>query len=399
MQELGNFVIDYSVKCWTCPVFDHLFTIISNAAAATYKRLTLFAVVIFCILFAFYVFSAFWKNMEGGMKDSFYQSSVKPVLIKSILALSLLTLGLTVPRFISKITFEPVATITLKFSEIMLPKDYPIVRDYQKIEMKDDGFFTPQLRDTILDTIQTSISNFQVYIKLGLDILDAGFSINMLFGIGALIRHIIVCFIGILLTYNFIKLFIKYSFCFMDIIVAMAMFAFFFPLSLVFFIFKDAQHLPAWMKNLGGNLGGGQIKKLINAIVSVASSILTYTIIMLIIKGYLGGHAESFNGSFDEIFDFDLEESSFMQIKFAGAIVLVYVIKYISDQIPQITKKILSVFGLSQEDSLSKEAGENAFAITTAVTDNMKKLATAIVNPDSANKDVNNKEEKKEDKK
>ena len=237
---------------------------------------------------------------------------------------------------------------------------------------------------------------------MGFNILDEAFSLKMLLGIGALIRHIFVCFIGLLLTYNFVKLFIKYSFCFMDVIMAMVMFAFFFPLSLVLFIFKDAKDIPGWMKNLGGNLGSGQIKKLVNAIVSVASSILTYTIIMLIIHGYLASNGltqETFQISYNELFDMDLDNSSVMQITLSGAIVLIYVIRYISDQIPQITKKILSVFGLSPEDSLSEAAGKDMLKLTELVTNDVKNVAAAIINPDSANKDSDKKDDKKEPKK
>ena len=189
----------------------------------------------------------------------------------------------------------------------------------------------------------------------------------------------------------------------MDIIFAMAMFAFFFPISLVLFAFKDASALPEWMKKLGGDLGSGQIKKLINAIVSVASAIMTYTVIMVIIKGFLdanGVDTTLLQSNPGELFDFDLENSSAMQITFVGSIVLVYVINYIADQIPQITKKIMDVFGVSQEDKLSKEMGENALALTGIVWDNTKKIFNAIANPESASdKKEEKKEEKKDDKK
>ena len=388
MQELANSLINSNStsSCWTCGVFDRLFAIISNCAAAAYDRLMIFGVIIFCILFVFYIFSAFWKNMQNSMGDPFLQKSVKPVLIKALVALSLLTLGLTVPKFISKITFEPVATLTLEYSKAILPAGTPTTSNYVPIQLSDDGFFSPKLRDTLLQLIQTSLLNFQIYVKIGIEIIDQAFSLRSLFGTGSLFKHIIVCFIGLFLTYNFIKLFIKYSFCFMDIIVAMAMFAFFFPLSLVLFIFKDASDLPGWMKNLGGNLGSGQIKKLINAIVSVASTILTYTIIMMIISGYL--HSNGFDPNamptnYESLFDFDLDNSDAMQLTISGAIVLVYVIKYIADQVPQITKKIMSVFGVSQEDSLSKEMGENMWRLTEIVKDKTKEVIKSVVAPEA----------------
>jgi hypothetical protein len=174
----------------------------------------------------------------------------------------------------------------------------------------------------------------------------------------------------------------------------MAIFAFFFPLSVVLFIFRGANEAPDWMKSLGSNLGGGQIKKLINAIVSVASTILTYTVIMLIIRGFLnanGVDADSIRNSAESLFDFDLENSSAMQITFAGAIVLVYVINYIAGQIPKVTEKILSVFNVKQENALSKEMGENVFQLTQIVANKTKELAKTIINPESVDKEKKDK--------
>lgn len=396
MQELANSLIDSGTQCWACPVFDSLFAIISNTAAAAYQRLAMFSVIIFCILFAFYILNAVWENIKSGASDPFLQKSVKPVIIKSLVALSLLSAGLIVPRLISTVTFEPAAQITLQYSKSMLPSDYVVPDDYSAIKLSDDGFFNPQLRDTILKLIETSVSNFQVYIKIGIAIIDEAFSLEALIGIGSLIRHIIICFIGIYLTYYFVKWFIIYSFCFMDIILAMALFAFFFPLSIIFFIFKDASAAPGWMKKLGSDLGSGQIKKLVNAIVSVGATILTYTIIMLIIRGFLdtnGVSIDSIQNTSESIFDFDLENSTAMQMTFAGAIVLVYVVNYIAGEIPKITEKILSTFGVSQEQALSKEMGENVWKLTNIVAEQTKNLAKTIINPESAKTD------KKEDKK
>lgn len=394
MQELANSLIDSGVQCWTCPVFDNLFAIISNTAAAAYQRLCIFSVVIFCVLFAFYALNVVWNNIKNGGQDSLFSKNLRPVLIKSLVALSLLSMGLIVPRFISTITFEPVAAMTLQYSKAMLPTDYVIPAYENAIQLGENGFFNPELRDTIIQILETSVANFQVYIKIGIAIIDEAFSLSALLGIGALIKHIIICFIGIFLTYNFAKLFIKYSFCFMDIIFAMAMFAFFFPLSVVLFIFRGANDVPGWMANLGKNLGGGQIKKLINAIVSVASTILTYTVIMLVIRGFLDANAidtDSIKNTTEALFDFDLENSSAMQITLAGAIVLVYVINYIADQIPKVTEKILSIFNVQQEDKLSKEMGENVFQLTQIIANKTKEIAKTIINPESADKEKKDK--------
>lgn len=386
MQELANSLIDSGVKCWACPVFDNLFAIVSNTAAAAYHRLTIFAVMIFCVLLAFYIANAVWQNIKKGGEDPLFQKTVKPVLVKSLLALALLSAGLMVPRLISAIIFEPAALVTLEYAKAMLPSDYVIPEYAGAINLGDNGFFNPELRDTIIKLLEASVANFQVYIKVGIGIMDAAFSINSLMGIGTLIRHIIIFYIGLFLTYYFVKWFVKYSFCFMDTIVAMAMFAFFFPFSIVFFIFKDAPAAPGWMKGLGGELGSGQIKKLVNAIVSMASTILTYTIMILIIRGFLttnGVDADSIQNTSEALFDFDLDNPTAMEITVSGAIVLVYVINYISGQVRDITKKIFDAFGIKQEDELSTEMGENMWALTSIAADKIKNVAKAIINPEA----------------
>ena len=399
MEGLANSLIDSGVQCWACPVFDSLFAIISNTAAAAYQRLTLFSVIIFCVLFGFYVINAVWQNIKSNYADPFFQKSLRPVLIKSLLALSLLSMGVMVPRIISSITFEPAAMMTLEYSKTMLPEGYVVPADYQAIKLNDDGFFNPELRDTILKLLETSVANFQVYIKVGIAIMDEAFTLKALLGIGSLIRHIMIFIIGLYLTYNFGKLFIQYSFCFMDVIVAMAMFAFFFPLSVVLFIFKGANNAPKWMEKLGGSLGIGQIKKLINAIVSVASAILTYTVIMLIIRGFLdanGVNADSIQNTAESFFDFNLENSGAMEITLAGSIVLVYVINYIAKQVPEITKKIMDTFGIQQEDEISKKMGKDVWQLTNIIAENAKKIVKTIANPEAAMEEAGKKDSKEE---
>lgn len=381
---MANTLIDSAVQCWACPIFDNLFAVVSNSAAAVYERLSVFSVVIFSILFGFYILNAFWQNVKSGMSDPFFQKSLKPVLIKSLMILSLFALGLNVPRFISKITFEPVATITLQFSKIILPENNITTNDYQKLKLNDDGFFNPELRDTIVEILQTSVASFQIYIKMGIEIIGSVFTLPERIDIGVIVKHLLVFFVGLVLTYYFVRWFIKYSFCFVDIIVAMAMFAFFFPLSLVLFIFQGASDLPDWMKNLGKTFGGKQIKQLINAIVSVATTILMYTIIVLLIRGYIYGNnvdVDSMQNSVASIMNFDLDNPNSVQITFFGSIVLVVVLNYLIKQIPNITKEIMSVFGVSQENQKSEEMGKNVLALTDIVANQTKQLVKNIVNP------------------
>ena len=46
-------LIDNTIQCWGCSVFDRLFQIVSIAAAAIYDYFSMICVVLFCAIFAF----------------------------------------------------------------------------------------------------------------------------------------------------------------------------------------------------------------------------------------------------------------------------------------------------------------------------------------------------------
>ena len=381
MNNFWNSLVDSSVQCWGCPVFDRLFQIVSNAAAAVYDQFVVFCAILFCVLFAFYVINAVWKNMRGGITDPLYQKSLKPVLINSLVALALLSLGVMLPRFITTITFEPVADITLIYTQSMLRTDPDAVNErvtYQPMEMADDGFYRPQLRDKIIMLMKTTITQFQSYMKLGIAVMDKAFSLNALLGIGALIKHIILFFIGLYLFYGFFKLFVRFCFYFADIIVAMTFFAFFFPLSLMLTAFKGGD-APGWMAGLGKTMGTGQFKNLINAIIALASAVLTYTVIMVIIAKFFAEPGQSASEIMElitngNIFAGDLSDENLAAMTIGGCVILVYVLNFIYDQIPQVTSMVLDSFGVSAENTLSEKLADDAMKLTT----NVVNAATAL---------------------
>lgn len=386
MEQFGFSLTDTLIQCWTCPIFDKLFAIISNSAGAVYEKLTYICLVIFVILFIFYIFHAVWQNAKSDSPDPLYQKSIKPVIIKSLIVLTLLTLGSIIPQLISKVTFEPIAQLTLGISKSLLPQDYAIQGLTQTSTITSKAFFSSELRDTLLTLIESTVSHFQIYIKMGINIIDKSFASGLL-GIGALWKNVIIFFIGLYLTYNFLVLFIKYSFCFLDIVVAMAMFAFLFPLSLILFIFKGAADAPSWLSSLGSSLGGGQIKKVINAIVSVLASVLTYTLITRIINAFFISHnVDPTQIATSSLFNFNLDTEDLATIGFVGCLVLLYVIKFIADQIPKITEKILGIFSIKIEDSISKEVGESVFQLTKNIGNTAKQIATTIITKKAASK-------------
>ena len=390
MNNILNPLVDSAVQCWGCPVFDRLFVIISNAAAAVYDQFAVFCAIIFCVLFAFFVINAVWKNLKGDkdgkITDPLYQKSLKPVIINSLVSLAFLSMGVYLPRFVSSITFEPVANITLIYTQSMLQTDSETVNErvtYQPMEISDDGFFRPELRDSIIMLMKTTITQFQSYIKLGIAIMDKAFSLSALLGVGALIKHIVLFFIGLYLAYAFFKLFWRFCCYFADIIVAMTFFAFLFPLSLILVAFKGAD-APSWISNLGKGVGTDQFKKLINSIIALAAAVLTYTVIMVIIAKFFSAPGQSATDimtliTSGEIFAGDLSEDNLAAITLGGCIILVYVLNFLYAQIPTVTKMVLDSFGVSQENQLSEELADGTMKLTSNIIKSVKKAGKIII--------------------
>jgi len=387
MNGIANAFVDNAVQCWGCPVFDRLFQIVSGASAAVYSRFTTICLILFSVIFAFYVLNAVWKNMSAKAPDPFFQKSLRPVLINSVVMLSILGMGVMVPRLITTVTLEPVAQMATIYTQTMIGTDPETVNErvhYTPQKMADDGFYRPQLRDMIILLTKTTITQFQSYMKLGIAVMDKAFSWDALRGIGALIKHIILFAIGLYLFYGFFKIFARFCFYFADIIVAMAFFAFFFPLSLVLMAFKGAQDAPGWMSGLGKNVGISQFKNLINAIITLAAAVLTYTVIMVIIAKYFSAPGASaadlmqmiMSGA---IFAEDLSDENLASMTLMGAVVLVYVLNFIYSQIPDVTKSVLDVFGVSENHKLGDKLADDAMKLTTAVAQTAKKIGQTVI--------------------
>ena len=179
MNDVLNPFVDATVQCWGCSVFDRLFQIVSDAAARVYDQFVVFCAILFCVLFAFFVINAVWQNIKGGISDPWYQKSLKPIIINSLVSLAFLSLGVYLPRFVSTIAFEPVTNIALVYTHSMLqttPDDVNERVTYQPAQIADDGFFRPQLRDSIILLMKTTVTQFQSYIKLGIAVMDQAFS-------------------------------------------------------------------------------------------------------------------------------------------------------------------------------------------------------------------------------
>lgn len=396
MNELANSLIDNTVQCLGCPVFDRLFQIVSEAATVIYSKFIILCFILFSVLFAFYVLNAVWQNIKSKTPDPWFNKSVKKVIINSLVALTFLSLGVVLPRFVSTVTFEPVAEIALVYTQSMIQMDTETINQkvtYQPEPMSNTGMFSPELRDTIIMLMKTTITQFQSYMKLGLAIIDKSISWQSFTSIGNLIKHIIYLFIGIYLFYGFFKFFLRFCFYFADIIVAMAFFAFFFPISLIMMSFKGADNVPSWMSKLGSSFGAGQIKTLINAIITLVSAVLTYTVIMVIIAKFFSEPGQSTQDLMQlitsgQIFADDLSMDTVENLTLISCVVLIYVLNFIYSQIPQVTSMILSAFDVKTENSISEGLANDAEKLTTLVVNATKKLGSSIIGKD--------KEEKKE---
>lgn len=387
MNGAINSFIDNTVQCWGCGLFDRLFQIVSSAAATIYGQLVSLCVILFMAMFTVFVANAVYQNLKGGGKDPFYTKSIQKVVINSIVVFSLLGLGVAVPKLITRVTFEPAATAAMVYTQALTQQNPDIVNEkvtYQPLEMKDDGFYRPQLRNTIIMIMKTTITQFQSYIKLGIAVMDSAFTWKALLGVGALVKHIMLFVVGLYLCYGFLKLFIRFCFYFVDIIVAMAFFAFFFPISLMMLSFDGAEHLPDVVKNVGKSFSKDQIKKLINAIVALASCIITYTIIIMLLAKFMSDPDET-NAQLMEkimsgaVFEADLSTENLEALTLTSAIVLVYVLNFIYGQIPQISKMILGTFGVGEEKQLSEKMADDALTLSKNIINTTVNVAKTVI--------------------
>jgi len=372
---LGPFV-DKTVQCWDCPIFDRLFQIISSAAAAMYDKMVVLCIIIFAIVIAFYVLWAVTDNMGlwkafGGkapeVQDHTYQTYFKPVLINGLIVMSLFSLGVWFPRFVTTVTIEPVADITIMYTQAVIgqtPESVAQKVTYEPEPMKEDGFYRPALRDKIVMLIKTSITQFQAMMKLGLAVMDNAFSWKALLGIGSLLKHIMMFFMGWYLVYGFFKLFVKYSFYFLDAVVALTFFAFFFPISLVVFVFKNSK-AANWVKTLGEATGKKLLKKVINSIVTLATAIITFIIAMVLIAKFFAAQGASgtelahaiMDGS---VYSGNLSDDNLAAMTLVGSIVLLYLVTYLTDQVKKISETIMKTFDIQEEKSIGEQAGTDA---------------------------------------
>ncbi len=400
---MRNFV-DKTVQCWGCELFDRLFQVINVAVTAVYDNIAQFCMILMLVIFAFMILNAFYQNMkalhDNKSPDTWYKKSVQKAFVNSAFVLALLGLGVTVPRLITTITFEPVATTTQLYSQAIIGMNQDEINErvtYQPIKLdntQQEMFFRPQLRDRVILLMKTTIAEFQSYIKLGIAMMDKAFSWDALlkFGLGSIMKHVALFMAGLYMFITFMRIFMQYCFRFADVIVAMAMFAFFFPLSLMMMAFKGVEHVPDWLTHFGKGVGTDQFKKLVNAIVALASCVITYTVIMVILAKFFSDPDVASVGlmekiTTEQIFESDLSLENLEDITLVKTVILTYVMVFIYKQIPQVTKTILSAFNVGEETSLSDQLAKDAERLVTVAAQGAVKVGKIIASGGEEKKD------------
>lgn len=404
MDELMRNFVDKTVQCWGCELFDRLFQVINVAVTAVYDNIAQFCMILMLVIFAFMILNAFYQNMkalhDNKSPDTWYKKSVQKAFVNSAFVLALLGLGVTVPRLITTITFEPVATTTQLYSQAIIGLNQDEINElvtYQPIKLdntQQEMFFRPQLRDRVILLMKTTIAEFQSYIKLGIAMMDKAFSWDALlkFGLGSIMKHVALFMAGLYMFISFMRIFMQYCFRFADVIVAMAMFAFFFPLSLMMMAFKGVEHVPDWLTHFGKGVGTDQFKKLVNAIVALASCVITYTVIMVILAKFFSDPDVASVGLMEkittgQIFESDLSLENLEDITLVKTVILTYVMVFIYKQIPQVTKTILSAFNVGEETSLSDQLAKDAERLVTVAAQGAVKVGKIIASGGEEKKD------------
>ena len=144
--------------------------------------------------------------------------------------------------------------------------------------------------------------------------------------------------------------------------------------------------MPDWMSSLGNGLGTNQLKKLISAIITLASAVITYMVILAIISRYFSDSGTDTNELMNailsgKVFESDLSDENLASITLIGAIILVYVLNYIYKQIPNVSKMVLGTFGATDgENKLSEQMADDAEKLVGLVTSSIKSVGNTIIN-------------------
>ena len=99
----------------------------------------------------------------------------------------------------------------------------------------------------------------------------------------------------------------------------------------------------------------------------------------------------------NSIFDIDWSDKNLETLTIMSTVVLVYVINFIQEQIPQVSNMVMSAFNLKPENKLSEQLANDAETLTKAAFNVVKNVGQTVLS--GGEKTSDKKEDKKEDKK
>lgn len=355
MNAAFDFFTNNVLQCWACHAFDHTFVAVSVAAANAYDKISEFALLLLTAFLAFYiVYIVLTKLNKQASEDPFYMKSVKPVLINSMIIVSLLGIGITLPKMISYVALEPAAQITTSLSSALI--DAPQAQ-YEPIKMPENGFYTATTKDKVIETLKITTGGFQTYIAQGFKLISSAADLSIIKNLiklefGSVLETLFILLLGIYISWSFIKLFAKFMFYSLDVLMHATFFAFLFPILAVAFVFRNSD-APDWVKNIG-NGSATMFQNLLGSIITLGSAIVVYVIIMAMLAGFAGDNFETPN----------------VMHSAAGLATLVLVLGFIIGKTETMANEIKSVFGIQEK----KELGEAANTNFTKLLGNAKKI-------------------------
>ncbi len=368
-----------TIQCWGCPVFDLLFQIVSKTAAALYDKMAYLGLIIMAFGLAFYVLYIIIKNMKTVKDVGEYQKKLLPTLINAAVISALLGMGVAFPKLVTRATFEPITNVTIMYADAVLQTtpefvDARVKYEPMPIDKNSEHFYNPELRDGIIRLMKTSTTVFQSFIMFGFAAISSAFTWSDVINLPGLLEHTLIFLLGLIIIWFFFKLFIKFCWHFVDVIVALTMFAFFFPLMLVGYVFQNSESSGV-VKGLGSTTASF-FSDVINAITTLFAVMITYIVSMTIMAYFLSGSSNPAGNPMMQYIlsgDYSSAElalrSPLATNALLGIITLAFVIEFIMREIPRVQSMITDAFSVKP----STTHGDN-------VNTNLEKLAGDITN-------------------
>ena len=143
-----------------------------------------------------------------------------------------------------------------------------------------------------------------------------------------------------------------------------------------------------------------KFKTLINSIIALASAVITYTVVMVIIAKFFATPDISINDIMNaittgNIFDTELSDDNIASMSVVGIAVLAYIINFLTDKklISNVTDMVLSAFNVKSENKLSEQLANDAMQLTSDMFNVVKNVGSTVVS------NITKKDDKKEAKK